>query len=80
MCLNNKESAVVQLLNMSFLSEYLTCDVSKRKKNAISLWSPSTSSDELEKLFSYIEKETNDFKIQKLNFTVILSDFSFRSL
>lgn len=45
----------------------------------MSLWSPSTS-DELEKLFSYIEKETNGFKVQKLNLTVILSDFSFRSL
>ena len=46
----------------------------------MSLWSPSTSSGELEKLFSYIEKETNGFKVQKLNLTVILSDFSFRSL
>ena len=32
MCLNNKESAVVQLLNASFLSEYLTCEVTKQNK------------------------------------------------
>ena len=81
-CIYNKESLAVLIVNITFLTECLVCEVTIQNKKdyiAVAYRSPSQSTSEIESFLSGLEDLLSNALCSKSQFTVVLCDLNARS-
>ena len=82
MCIYYRDSLAVQLVDTSYLSEYLLCEVSINNKKgyvAVLYRSPSQNSLEFDNFILKFEIILSDINSSNLHFSIILGNFNVRS-